>query len=198
MDFVKKKSMRSTMFLFFLLLPGFSWIVCMPGLLYAEEASIKDIIVTNSTKDLLVYFFVSDAFTPEMGKGIHSGIPITFTFEVNLERPRKGWLDQKLVSLSFEHTLSYDNLKEEYRIACSENGEKASVVKSLAEAKALMTEVNGLKIAPLDYLIPDTSYMFSVMAYLDKKTLPLNFHYLIPFWGLWDFKTDWSTVEFRY
>lgn len=198
MGFIKKKSMRITMFLFFLLLPSFSWTVCMPGMLHAEEASINDVIVTNSTKELLVYFSVSDAFTPEMEKGIHSGIPVTFTFKVNLERPRNGWLDQKLVSLSFEHTLSYDNLKEEYHIECSEQGGKGSIVKSLAEAKALMAEVNGLKVAPLDQLVPETSYTLSVMTYLDKKTLPLNFHYLIPFWGLWDFKTDWYTVEFRY
>jgi len=36
------------------------------------------------------------------------------------------------------------------------------------------------------------------MAELDKLELPLYLHYIFFFLYLWDFKTDWHAVDFRY
>ena len=37
-----------------------------------------------------------------------------------------------------------------------------------------------------------------IKATLAETTLPLGIHYILPFTSLWDFETDWRTVEFRY
>ena len=62
----------------------------------------------------------------------------------------------------------------------------------------MMTEVNGVKVVDLSRLKPGNDYFLSVKARLERKTLPLFFHYLIPFWKLRDYETDWHYVEFRY
>lgn len=164
----------------------------------AGDAVIDELIVTNSSKDVLLYFTVKNAFVPDMEKGVQNGIPATFTFFVELYRNRQGWMDQEVVSLSFTHTLTYDNLKDEYRVEFSEKNGRSVTTRSLPEAKKLMTEVNGFAVAPLDQLIPDKDYTLRVKARLEEKTLPLHVHYLIPFWSLWDFETDWHAVQFRY
>lgn len=169
-----------------------------PHDLHAQGASIKEVVLTNSNDDLLLYFTVSNAFTPEMEEAVRNGIPATFTFFVELYRNRKGWLDQEVVAMTFDHTLSYDNLKEEYRVKFFEKKGKEVTTKSLAEAKLLMSEVNGFAVTSLDLLRLDGEYVLKVKARLAEKTLPLYFHYLIPFWKLWHFETDWYDVEFRY
>ena len=67
----------------------------------AQNATIEELIVTNSSTDLLLFLTVNDAFTRQMEEGIKNGIPVTFNFYVKLERKRKAWLNQELVSLPF-------------------------------------------------------------------------------------------------
>ncbi len=175
--------------------------VCLAGAartLYAKDAAIKSIVVANSSTDLLLYCAVMNSFTPEMVEGIRNGIPVTFTFFVTLEQKRAFLPDRQVVSLSFDHTLSYDSLKEVYRLTFPGESGKSVSTASFAEAKRLMEEVNGFHVVPLRSLVPDGEYALAVKARLAKKTLPLNFHYIIPFWHLWDFETDWRTARFRY
>ena len=163
----------------------------------AQNATIEELIVTNSSTDLLLFLTVNNAFTKQMEEGIKNGIPVTFNFYVKLERKRT-WMNQELVSLNFDHSLSYDTLKEEYSIVRSELAGQTFRTKSLTEAKKAMAQLNGLPVSPLKGLIPEAGYLLRVKAKLAEKTLPLYFHYVIPFWSLWDFETEWHTVEFRY
>ncbi|MBU0485499.1 MAG: DUF4390 domain-containing protein [Proteobacteria bacterium] len=177
---------------------GFLFLLATAGDLQAQSPIIKDLVVTNSAKDMMLYLLVEDGFVPEMENAIHNGLPATFTFYVELELVRAGWLDKEIVSLSFEHTLAYDNLKEEYLVRQTEKGDRTVVTRSLAEAKALMAEVNGLKICDLLELKPGVKYILRVKARLYEKTLPLYFHYIIPFWQFGDIETDWYNVELTY
>ena len=163
----------------------------------AQNATIDELIVTNSSTDLLLFLTVNNAFTKQMEEGIKNGIPVTFNFYVKLERKRT-WLNQGLVSQQFDHTLSYDTLKEEYSIVRSELAGQTLRTKSLAEAKKAMVQLNGLMVTQLKVLLPEAGYLLRVKAKLSEKTLPLYVHYVIPFWSLWDFETQWYTVEFRY
>lgn len=165
---------------------------------HAQEPAVDDVVVANSATHLLLYCAVNNGFTAEMEKGLHNGIPITFTFFVRLEQLRSMLPGRGVASFSFDQTLLYDNLKEEYRVTVGVGSGKTVTAKTLKEAKRLMAEVNGMKVVPLARLVPDAEYVLSVKARLDKKTLPLNFHYLVPFWHLWDFETQWNTVRFRY
>ncbi|MEW6594915.1 MAG: DUF4390 domain-containing protein [Thermodesulfobacteriota bacterium] len=164
----------------------------------ARQATIDEVIVTNSSREVLLYLAVRNAFTPEMEKGVQSGIPVTFTFYVELYRHRSGWLDQKVVIRSFEHILTYDTLKDEYRIVYGEHNGKTVIVKTMAQARELMAQVNGFVLSPLSALMADAEYTLKIKARLAEKTLPLSFHYVIPFWSLWDFETDWYSIQFRY
>jgi len=164
----------------------------------AQNASIEDIIVNNSNTSLLLYLSVRNAFMPDMIKGVQNGIPASFTYYVKLEQIRQGWLDREVVAHSFTRTLTFDNLKEDYHVIFGDKKDKEVITKSLDEAQTLMTELNGFEVVPLKEITRDSHYVLKVKAGLAKKTLPLYFHYLIPFWRLWDFETDWYVVEFRY
>ena len=70
--------------------------------------------------------------------------------------------------------------------------------KDFAEARRYMSAINGFPIVSLDLLEKGTKYRLRVKARLAEKKLPLNFHYIIPFWSLWDFETEWRELEFSW
>ena len=160
---------------------------------YAQEATITDFTASNSKNQLLIYLTVTDCFTEEMETAIHNGIPATFTFYVNLYEKKKNWPDKKIVEHEFNHSIEYDSLKKEYLIQRNEKDD-SKLTPSLEEAKALMSEINGLKFLPLDELDPQASYTIRVKAELARKTLPLYIHYLVPFSSPWNFETDWHEL----
>ncbi len=164
----------------------------------AQDAEINDLVVSNSSRELLLYCRVDNAFSAEMEEAVANGIPVTFTFFVELARIRHNWPDDEVVSLSFDHILSWDALKEEYTVVLGEHGGRRLTTKSLLEARRLMGQVTEVAVVPLERLREEGDYLLRVKARLNKKTLPFNIHYLIPFFSLWDFHTDWRSVVFRY
>jgi hypothetical protein len=161
-----------------------------------KDASVYDMAVINSDQNLLLYFRVKDAFNEEMEKGIASGIPVTFTFYVTLSRHQTGLSKKKILSFDFNHTLSYDALKEEYMVKIDEDDERTVIVKDFEKAKELMVQVNDLFVTSLIKLSPDIQYAIRAKVRLGKRILPLNFHYIIPFWKFWEFNTEWSEITF--
>lgn len=172
--------------------------IISPVSVKAGEASIVDLVVANSKTDLLAFFNIDEAFNSDLIEGVKHGIPVTFIFEVGLDMTRNGWLDKSIVSGSFEHTLTYDSLKKMYTVRQTEMGEEVYLTDDFNKAQRLMSEANGIKIVSLKKLVPDRHYTLRVKATLEKTTLPLKFHYLIPFTEFWDLKTDWTKVEFIY
>jgi len=181
----------------FLLLVLVSGLFSPQGVQAGAKAEIRDIVVSNSSEDLLLYLQVEQAFKAEMVQGVLNGIPASFTFFVSLREIQDGRPSKQVASLEFDHVLSYDSLKEVFELRFSENKTSATVA-DLDKAKDMMTEVNGVKIVGLDQLQRDAEYFLSVKVRLERKTLPLFIHYLIPFWQLRDEETDWYYVEFRY
>jgi len=164
-----------------------------PHTLYAQEATITDFTVSNSDTQLLLYLTVTDCFTDDMESAIHNGIPATFTYYVDIYRERPNWPDKKIRKYEFDHIIEYDSLKKEYRIKRDDKND-SKMTTSTDEAKMLMSEVNGFEILPLAEIDPDSTYKIKVKAKLARKTLPLYFHYLIPFASLWDFETEWHEL----
>lgn len=155
-------------------------------------------IVTTSDTDLLFFGELKNSLTTEMIDGLHSGIPVQFSFFVELEKVESNWPDDTLTSLEFSHSLTYDSLKQLYTVETEEISKKNHTVKTLDEALTLINEVNGLKIVTLEELEPDQTYRLRVKADLYKKTLPLSLRSVIPFVSWWDLKTDWHSIEFIY
>lgn len=181
---------------------GLAWlllfVLACPPRSHAAQAVIRNVVVTNSRSAVLLYGKVENGFTPEMLAALQNGIPVTFTFMVELDKVRRTWPDHQVTALEFDHTLSYDSLKEEYRVELQEKGGRTSAIQSLTKAQDLMAEINGLRVISLARLEPNEEYLLKIKAKLARKTLPLNIDELIPFWRLWDFETPWRQVEFRY
>ncbi|MGD8345590.1 MAG: DUF4390 domain-containing protein [Desulfobacterales bacterium] len=180
----------------FLLILGLLLVASQAG--YAQDATLTNITVSNTQDDLLLFLNLEGAFREEMKQAILSGAPSTFSFFAKLNRVRSLWFDKDIADLEVTHTIVYDNLKKEFTITRSWKDNNPEVTKSFDEAKKWMTEVDSLKIIPLNRLEKGEQYQLRVKAEVSKKTLPLYLHYILFFVSLWDFETDWYTIDFSF
>ncbi len=165
---------------------------------FAQEARLKNIIVTNTRDDLLLYMTVQGAFREKTKKAILSGVPVTFSFIIPLYQTRNLWFDKKITETKISHTIKYNNLKKEFIVKRSWEKNKPLLTTSFEEARKLMTEIDSLKVISLSRLKKGREYQIRAKAELSKLTLPFYLHYVLIFVSLWDFETDWYTIDFTY
>jgi hypothetical protein len=164
----------------------------------AGEATLEDIVVAIGRDHCLLSFRVANCCTEEMKKAIDNGIDTTFTFYVKLYRIRDIWWDKEIADLKVSHSIHFDSLKKVYSVRLSEKDDKVIVLEDFEKAKKVMSEVMGLGVTDLENLQKGSRYQVRMMAELDKITLPFYLHYVFFFLSLWDFETDWHTVDFKY
>ncbi|MBI4619362.1 MAG: DUF4390 domain-containing protein [Desulfobacterales bacterium] len=173
-------------------------ILFLPANALCKKARIKDVIVTNTSKDLMIYFSVEGCFTKKMEDAILNGIPTTFTFFIDLYCPRGLWFDKTLATVTVRHTIVYNNLRNEFTVTLNSKDKKEVLLKDFLEAKKAMAEVNGITVIPMSSLKKNNKYYMRIKAKLDPIKLPFFLDYVLFFVSLWDFETDWYTESFIY
>ncbi|MCP4109650.1 MAG: DUF4390 domain-containing protein [Desulfobacteraceae bacterium] len=169
------------------------------GSAYAREVKVANITITNLNGNLVVYSLnIEGAFTTEMKKAVLSGVPTTFSYLITLHRVRNLWADKEIANIKATHTIEYNSMKKEFVVKRSWENYKPDVVQSFEEARKLMTEIDNLKIVPLSKLEKGKKYQVRAKAELSKMTLPLYLHYVLFFVSLWDFETEWYSIDFTY
>jgi hypothetical protein len=161
-----------------------------------DEPNFTDVTVTSSSNHLLFFATLNNSFTEEMVEGLHSGIPIHFSFFIELAPTEEGWRSEQLVALKTNHIIHYNTLKETYTVEVEESGKRFYTYDSLDKAQQGANELNGVKVVELSKLKPEIPYSIRIRAELYKKTLPMGLHEFIPFISWWDVKTEWYTIAF--
>jgi Domain of unknown function (DUF4390) len=173
-------------------------LLLLPQAGYAQDAVLTNIIVTNTRDDLLIYLTVKNAFPPNIQATINSGVPATFTFYINLYKVRNFWPDKEIAEIKINNTIKFDSLKKEYIVTRPWESDRPVTTTSFEEAKKLMTEIDSLSVVSLGRLERNMQYQIRAKAKLSKLTLPFYLHYVLFFVSLWDFETDWYTIDFIY
>ena len=167
-----------------------------PGITFAKEARIEDLVVSNTRDELIIFLKIKDAFNEKMERAVLSGVPVTFSFFVTLYQTRNMWIDKHIEDVEVVHTIKYSTIKKEYIIYRSWDTNNPSVTHSFLEAQKLMTEINSLNVVSLNTLEKGRQYQIQAKAELIKQTLPYYLHHVLFFLSLWDFETDWHAIDF--
>lgn len=172
-------------------------LITFPISAFAAEPKLTDIIVTNTSDHLILYMNVENAFTDAMEQGVIKGVSVTFTFHILLYKVHGLWLNEKIADFKETHELTYSRLTKAFTVKRSWE-DTPHTVDSFAKAKNLMTEIDSLEIVRLNRLEKGMTFQLRAKAELQKYTLPYYLHYLLFFVSLWDFETDWYTIDFIY
>lgn len=163
-----------------------------------RQATITELTATTSENHLIVFGTLENSFTSEMIEILHSGIPLRFSFFVELYKTIEKGPDELIVTHNFQHVMTFDTLKENYKVSLEEDNNKILSFRSLFEAQKEINEINGAKVVELKQLLPNNLYKLRIRAELYQKTLPLSLHSILPFLSWWDVETEWYTIMFNY
>lgn len=197
-------SIYSDIFLKFIVIFLTFWLFCLSAAHPVSaadtkrKATFREVTATSSATHLLAFGTLDYDFTPEMASILRSGIALKFSFFIELYKTKENWPDEQIAALFFQHIMTYDTLKENYRITLEEDYNKTLSFKTLADAQKALNELNGTKVVALKQLIPDNSYKLKLRAELYQKTLPLSLHNVVPFLSWSEVATDWYFIKFTY
>lgn len=110
--------------------------------------------------------------TPALEDVLTKGLPLHFTLEFELIRPRWYWFNDRVVHLNQGYRLSYNALTRQYRLGV---GRLHQNFNSLAEALEVMSRVRRRQEVEPGTLRKDTSYVAGLRFRLDTAQLPRPF-----------------------
>lgn len=160
----------------------------------AVALAAQAIRVTPIARDgrVVVSFEMANGFTEEIRAAILSGLPTTFSYEIDLRRASPIWLDRTIATASVSATVRYDNLTRRYQVARQLDGrvEAADVTEEEAVVRRRLTTFERLPLFDTAPLEANAEYYVRVRA----RTRPRNGWVFWP----WDGAAASATAKFTF
>ena len=161
----------------------------------AESVEITRASLENSDEG----YKISLNFSFELNRGLEDaisrGIPLYFTTEVEITRPRWYWFDEKTANASQTIRISYNTLTRQYQ--ASIGGHLQASFSTLDEALSLVRRPGRWIIADKGVLKPGEVYMLTVRMGLDVALMPKPFQVNALNNSDWRLSSDRKQFQFK-
>ncbi len=158
-----------------------------------EDPGIVNIGVKASERLVLVDALLIEAFTESTMEAVESGVPLSFTYKVELVEKVDVLPDKTVSRNTVVNTVQYDSLKGVYTFTSNGKGVKRKVVtKRPKRFQELMLTLQDIPLAPLHKLDEDVQYFVRVRAEMEAEGFGFPFNYLLFFVPFDEFETDWA------
>ena len=151
----------------------------------AELRADEDTYVLNAEFELSI--------NPTLEEALQKGIPLYFVFEFELLRPRRFWVDERVLGFTTQYRVSYNALTRQYRLA---SGLLAQNFEELDEVERFLSRVTSRPVASRDQLVLGTRYEAAVRLRLDVNQLPKPFQVSALASREWVLQSEWHRWSF--
>lgn len=160
---------------------------------FAASPSIVNISVGNTGNVVTVDAALVDGFNESMLEAIESGVPISFTYEVELRQIVPLWMDSLVSKATVKNSVQYDTLNKVYSFSSAGKNIKRKVItRDKALYQKLMLSLDHLPIASTYKLSMSEKYYVRIKASLETDRFWFPFNYIFFFVPFNDVKTSWS------
>lgn len=168
------------------------FLLLLPVLAWAAEIEIANPQIVAGDDGYVVSADFKFELTPRLEEAVTKGVVLYFVVEFEMTRGRWYWFDEKLVSRSQTHSLSYHALTRQYRLS---TGGLHQSFSSLSDALAVLSRLRRWTVIEKgDKLIqPGDSYSSALRMRLDFNQLPKPFQISALGNKDWNLSSDWKT-----
>jgi hypothetical protein len=138
---------------------------------------------------------ISFELTSGLEDVINRGVPLFFTTEVELTRPRWYWFDEKAITASRTVRISRNVLTHQYH--ASINGRLQQSFSTLDDALSLIRRPGRWLVVEKGALKPGQHYNVAVRMGLDMARLPKPFQVHALNSSDWRFSSDWARFTYK-
>ena len=163
---------------------------------FAASPNIVNVGVAIKGKYMVMNSHLIDGFTEKIIEAIESGVPIGFTFEIELRKENTAWVDSLVSKNTVRHKIRFDSLKKAYYFSALGKNVRRKVITSKASRyKQLMLTLKDIPIAPVFRLDPSENYYVRVKADLETDRFWFPFNYIFFFVPFSDRETSWAQTS---
>ncbi len=168
------------------------WLTLTAGA-WAESPALVNIGVGTQGNLVVMNARLIGGFTDSILEAIESGVPMTFTYRVELRQENAVMKDSLVSSNTIKHKIRYDSLKKIYRFSEIGKGIKRKIAtRNKENYQKLMLNLDNIPIGSVRRLPPNEKYYIRVKANLETDRLWFPFNYLFFFLPFNDFDADWA------
>ena len=176
-----------------------SALVLTIGLVSPASAVSPDVVnigVGTKGKYVVMNARLVDGFTEKIQEAINNGVPIGFTFEIELRQDNTAWVDSLISSNKVRHRVQFDSLKKIYRFTeIGKNVRRNIITRKKSRFQNLMLNLKDIPIAPIYKLDPNEKYYVRVKADLETDRFWFPFNYIFFFVPFSEFETSWAQTS---
>ena len=155
--------------------------------------SVVNIGVGTKGKVVVMNARLVDGLSNSIMDAIENGLPISFTFSVELRQKNNLWNDTLVNSNTINHTVQYDSLKKVYRFSESGKSVKRKIItRNKENYQKLMLTLENIPIASTRQLTSNEKYYIRVKANLETDHMWFPFNHLFSFLPFNDFEAAWA------
>ncbi len=156
-------------------------------------AQAPEVSVTPIARDgqVLVSFDLTDAFSSDVRDAIQSGLPTTFSYDVDLRRG-SALFDRTVASVTVEASVRFDNLTRRYQVSRTVDGrvEDARPTEDQEAVRRWLTHFEQVPLSATSALETNGEYYIRVRAH----TRPRNSWFFWP----WDRSGVFGQAKFTF
>ncbi|MBW1713016.1 MAG: DUF4390 domain-containing protein [Deltaproteobacteria bacterium] len=152
---------------------SFLFVLAWPGLARADSPHIERVVLTSADDYLKVNFRLVGAFLQDqVNQTLMAGLPTTFTYRAELLQVNALLPAKSLALVELNRTIRYDPLPEQFSVTTEGQPSRTETVDDLTLAQYLMSEVSGLKVAPMSALKKGQTYRLRIWAVIHGPKVP--------------------------
>jgi hypothetical protein len=162
----------------------------------AVSPDVVNIGVGTKGKYVVMNARLVDGFTEKIQEAINNGVPMGFTFEIELRKANTVWMDSLISSNKVRHRVQFDSLKKMYRFSeFGKNLKRNIITRKKSRYQQLMLNLEDIPIAPIYKLDPNEKYYVRVKADLETDRFWFPFNYIFFFVPFSEFETSWAQTS---
>jgi hypothetical protein len=174
----------------------FALLAIVPVLALAAEIEIANPQITASDDGYVVAADFSFELNERLEEAVAKGVVLYFVTDFELTRPRWYWFDEKLVSRSQSHRLSYHALTRQYRLS---TGGLHQSFDSLSEALRMLSRLRNWQVIDKGVekagVRAGETYTAALRMRLDINQLPRPFQIAALGNKDWNLASDWKVWQ---
>lgn len=176
-----------TVLLFLVIAAGAAWTIRASA---AEGFAIQTV---HPTWNGNVYQLDAHAQTPlsePAVEALHRGVTLTLTFDIEVIRKRRYWLDESVASLEQRYQVRYHALTDHYLLV-NLNTSVQSSFPNLQAALDVVGLMVDLPVLDRQFLAPQSDYQARMRVRLDLESLPPPLRLIAYFTPSWWMTSEW-------
>ncbi len=170
-------------------------ILALPGE-GSANSSLSPLTILRQEDHLAVSTRLDGGFFSKVEEAIVSGIPTTFSYEMEIWVKNRLWSDKTIATKAIERVVKFNSLTNEYQVV--QTGDSISwdkTSKNLGEVRQWLTEIDVLPLIKISELDPEKTYYVRARATVKTAQSKSALKYMLFLFSRSTTKTAWEQSD---